>query len=150
MLQQTTLAANAVLGDALNIISKGTRVTCFQVISSEGSLIGLLTETDIVRAAVDTAVDDVAVEPILKYVRPLDVLVWISNEQFATTSKADISTLMAHKRIKHLPVLDASLRPQGVIDSILASSGLLSSLLAVCASTMLKSQAHNSHCDEDA
>lgn len=135
-LQRATLPTGAVIGDALTQLRPGVvaargRQTCFQVLTEAGALAGLLTETDIIRAAC-AAVGDVALERVSAYMKPTESLVCVSVEQYTSASGGvDVSCLMAHRKIKHLPVLDAAQKPVGVVDSLQAASDLYASLMTV-------------------
>jgi CBS domain-containing protein len=135
-LQQASLSLDATLGDALALFSQrkaGQRkTTCIMVVGPTSELCGLLTETDVLRAACsDKSGGDVAHVLIASFVKPLDDLVLLTTQQFVASASADISCLMATKRIKHLPVVDPdTLAPQGVFDSVLAASDLSATLKA--------------------
>jgi CBS domain-containing protein len=131
-LQKAALSLDSLLGDALTLFAKresGQRkTTCIMALGASGELAGLLTETDILRAAC-SCISNPAQVPIVSFVKPVSKLFFLTTQQFVSSASADISCLMANKRIKHLPVVDAdTMSPQGVFDSVLAASDLSATL----------------------
>jgi CBS domain-containing protein len=132
-LQKASLPYTALLGDALVLFAKreiGVRkVTCIMVLGEAGELAGILTETDVLRAACSAKNGDIESLPIAPFVKPRNKLLVLTTQEYFSVPIADISCLMGNKQIKHLPVENPETQtPEGVLDSVLAAANLSEAL----------------------
>lgn len=105
-----TIDADAPLVAAISLMFN-RKLGCLPVLA-EGTLVGILTTTDLLRHELDTAIQRPAgqlPDPVRMFMKPLPALVTPTDELF------DAAALMGARGIRHLPVVDNAKRVVGVL-----------------------------------
>ena len=104
-----TISADALLVDAAKLLSD-TQISLLVVCNSDGAMVGVLTKTDIVReigrcgeSACSTAAADVMTREVA-YCRPTDSL-------------HGVLSMMERRGFIHVPIVDETFTPQGVVNA---------------------------------
>lgn len=104
-----TISADALLVDVAKLLSK-TQVSLVIVCDSNGTMIGVITKTDIVQqighcrgSACATAAADVMTRDVI-HCRPTDSL-------------PDVLSMMKKRGFVHIPVIDENSKPSGVVNA---------------------------------
>lgn len=104
-----TINVDALLVDVAKLLSD-TQISLVVVCDSDGAMVGVITETDIVRqigrcgeSACTTAAADVMTRDVT-YCRPTDSLL-------------DVLSMMEKRGFVHIPVVDENSKPSGVVNA---------------------------------